>query len=181
MTALSSVAGLPDRVGVNSRRNFQSLTARSTENPRFAGNDGRGASGAAKLRPDSELDFAAARLHALEGLREIGEADFFGDKIVSGNIAAANGFESFAEKAGRVVKGGDELKFGGVNGGRIDFDTRAGRQAAEEIHYAASTHHGKRLPPGGGISGGFDDRIRPALVFGKSFDRSDHGGRFRAV
>src|SRR5260370_12680849 len=152
MTALSSVAGLPDRVGVNSRRNFQSLTARSTENPRFAGNDGRGASGAAKLRPDSELDFAAARLHALEGSREIGQADFFGDKIVSGNVAAADGFESFAEKAGRMMEGRDELKFGVVNSGRLAFNLRAGGQAAEEIDYAPPTHPSTRLLPRAEIS-----------------------------
>src|SRR5260370_12954086 len=162
MEVLSSVGGHPDRVGVNFRRNFQSLTARSTENPRLAGNDGRGASGAAKLRPDSEMDFAAARFHGLEGWREIGQGDFFGDKIVSGNVAAADGFESFAEKAGRMMEGRDELKFGVVNSGRLDFNVRAGGQAAEEIHYAASPHHGKRVLPGGGSSGGFADPLADA-------------------
>src|SRR5260370_6141868 len=134
-----------------------------------------------KLMPDSELDFAAARLHALEGSREIGQADFFGDKIVSGNVAAADGFESFAEKAGRMMEGRDELKFGVVNSGRLDFNVRARGQAAEEIHYAASTHHGKRLLPGSRISGGFDDRIRTALIFVQGLDGSADAGRFRNV
>jgi len=83
------------------------------------------------LGPDGKLDFAAAGLHALEGLRQVRQTNFFSDKVVRGNISAANGFERFAEKARRVVKRGDELDFGIVNGGRLDFNMRSRGQAAE--------------------------------------------------
>src|SRR5262249_19493861 len=69
-----------------------------------------------KLGPDGELDFAAARFHALEGLRQVRQTNFFGDKVVRGNVSAANRFQRFAEKAGRVMERGDELDFRIVNG-----------------------------------------------------------------
>ena len=43
-------------------------------------------------RADGELDFAAARFHFFEGVREIREANLFSYKVVSEDIAAANGF-----------------------------------------------------------------------------------------
>ena len=61
------------------------------------------------LRPDSQLDLAAAGLHAFECLGQIGQANFFGDEIGGGNVAAADGFESVANKSRSVVKGRDQF------------------------------------------------------------------------
>src|SRR5258708_12988523 len=61
------------------------------------------------LRADGELDFAAARFHALEGAGEIGEANLFGDEVVGQNVAAANGFHGLANDPRRVVEWRDEL------------------------------------------------------------------------
>src|SRR5690242_21142271 len=97
-----------------------------------------------KLGPDGELDFAAAGLHALEGLRQVRQTNFLGDKVVRGNVATANGLEGLAEEPRRVVKGGNELDFGIVDGGRLDFEMRAGGQATEEIHRTAAAHQRKR-------------------------------------
>ena len=65
------------------------------------------------------------------------EADFFGDEVVGQDIAAPDGFEGFADEAGGVVKRGDDLDFGVVDFGRLDFDECACREAAEEIDDAA--------------------------------------------
>ena len=69
-------------------------------------------------------------------------------------------------KRGRVVERRDDLDFGVVNFGRLDFYEGAGGQAAEEIDDSAATHHGQRLLPRGGIAGGFDHGIGAAPIFG---------------
>src|SRR5260370_3408206 len=89
---------------------------------------------------DGELDFAAARFHFFEGVREILKANLFGDEIVGEDVAAANGFERLANEAGRVMERGDELDLRIVNRGWLDFHARAGGQAAEEIHNAPAPH-----------------------------------------
>ena len=122
--------------------------------------------------PDGKLDLAAAGFHALKGLRQVRQADFFGDKVMRGNVSTTNGFERFAEKARRVMKRGDELDFRVVEGSRLDFDVRARRQAAKEIDGSSPAHHGESHVPRGGITGCFDDGIRAALIFGESA----HGG-----
>jgi len=117
-----------------------------------------------------ELDFAAARFHFFEGVREIREANLFGYKVVSEDIAAANGFERFANETRRVMERGDELDLRIMDGGGLDFHARAGRQTAKEVHNAAASDHGQRLLPGGGIAGGLDHGIGAALVFGQISD-----------
>ena len=57
------------------------------------------------LRADGDFDFAAAGFHAFEGLRQIVQADLFGDEIMGGNIAALDGFKRFANEARRVMEG----------------------------------------------------------------------------
>src|SRR4029077_19503398 len=116
---------------------------------------------------DGELDFAAARFHFFEGMGEIGETDLFGYEVVSQDVAAANGFERFANEPRRVMERGDELDLRIENGGGLDFHARARGQAAEEIHDSAAADHGQRLLPSGGIAGGLDYRIRAALLFGE--------------
>src|SRR6266403_2383691 len=106
---------------------------------------------------DGELDFAAARFHFFEGVREIREANLFGYEVVSQDIAAANGFERFANETRRVMERGDKLDLRIVDGGRLDFHARARGQAAKEIHHAAAADHGQSLLPSGGIAGGLDD------------------------
>src|SRR6202047_3648772 len=86
---------------------------------------------------DGELDFAAARFHFFEGVREILKANLLGDEVVGENVAAANGFERLAHEARRVMERGDELYLRIVNYGRLDLHARAGGQAAEEINHAA--------------------------------------------
>ncbi len=81
-----------------------------------------------RLRPDGQLDLAAARLHALEGLRQIFEANFLGDEIVGGNVAAPNGFERFANESRSVVKRRNQFDFRIVNCRRLDFHVRAAGQ-----------------------------------------------------
>src|SRR5271163_2492148 len=98
-------------------------------------------------RADGQLNFAAAAFHALEGLRQVGQANFFGDKIVSHDVAAANGFERFANETRRVMKRRDQLDLGIVNGGGVNRDARARREAAEEVDYAAAANHCKSLLP----------------------------------
>src|ERR1700722_20910090 len=100
-------------------------------------------------RANGELDFAAAGFHALEGLRELVETDFFGNEVVGENVAAPNRFERFANEARRVMERRNNLDLGIVNFGRLDFDELAGGQAAEEIHHAATAKHRERLFPGG--------------------------------
>ena len=56
-----------------------------------------------------------------------------------GNVAAANSFESFSDEARRVMERRNNLDFGIMNMGRLDFDVGAGRQAAEKIYHAAAT------------------------------------------
>ena len=53
---------------------------------------------------DGQLDFATTCFHALEGLREIGQADFFGDKVLRGDVTTAYRFERFANEARGVVE-----------------------------------------------------------------------------
>src|SRR5882762_7074980 len=77
---------------------------------------------------DGELDFAAARFHFFEGVREVRQANLFGYEVVSQDIAAANRFESFANEARRVMKWGDELDLRIVNCSRLDLHARSGRQ-----------------------------------------------------
>src|ERR1700738_4646441 len=85
---------------------------------------------------DGELDFAAARFHFFEGVREILETNLLSDEVVREDVAAANGFERLANEARRVMERGDELDLRIVNRGRVDIHARAGGQAAEEIHNA---------------------------------------------
>src|ERR1700732_779761 len=90
---------------------------------------------------DGELDFAAARFHFFEGVREILKANLFGDEIVREYVATANGFERLANESRRVMEWGDELDFRIVNRGRLDLHARARGQAAEETHHAPAPHH----------------------------------------
>src|SRR5712675_2721481 len=106
---------------------------------------------------NGELDFAAARFHFFEGVREVRQANLFGYEVVGQDIAAANGFESFANEARRVMERGDELDLRIVNGGRLDFHARSGGQATKEIHHAATADHGQGLLPSGRIAGGLND------------------------
>ena len=123
-------------------------------------------------RPDGQLDFSAAALHAFEGLRQFSQSDFFCYEVLPDDIAASNGFESFADKTRRVMKGRDQFDFGIVNGGGIDRHIRSRRQAAEEIYDAAAADHGQRLLPSRGISGCFNNGIRPSVILCQRF----HGG-----
>ncbi len=111
-------------------------------------------------------------------MRELIEANLFGDKVVGEDVAAANGFERFADEARRVMERRNNFDFGVVNFGRLDFDELAGGQAAEEIHDATATNHRKSLLPGGGIAGGFDDSVGTAAIFGEIFDGGDEIGNF---
>src|SRR5579859_5038254 len=67
-------------------------------------------------RADGQLDFAAARLHAREGVGQISEANLFGDEVVGENIAATNSFHGLANEARRVVERRDELDLRVMNG-----------------------------------------------------------------
>src|SRR6267143_4558414 len=79
---------------------------------------------------DGELDFAAARFHFFEGVREIREPNLFGDEVVGEDISTANGFHRFANKPRGVMEGRDELDFGIMNRSRLDLHARVGGQAA---------------------------------------------------
>src|ERR1700743_3993805 len=87
-----------------------------------------------RSRANGELDFAATGFHALEGLRQLIEANLFGDDIVGEGVAPANRFQRFADEAGRVMERRNNLNLRIVNFGRLDFDELTGRQGAEEIH-----------------------------------------------
>src|SRR6267378_6636672 len=102
-------------------------------------------------------DIAAARLHAFESLRQVRETNFLGDEVVRGDIAAADGFERFADKARGMVERGNQLEFRIMDGGRLNFHARGGGQAAEEIHDTTAAHHGESLFPRSGISRCFHD------------------------
>src|SRR6267378_6307619 len=58
--------------------------------------------------------------------------------------------------------------------GRLDFDIGPGRQAAEEIHHAATPDQPQRSLPRRRIAGSFDDSIRAALIFSVIADGFDH-------
>src|SRR6185437_6082960 len=107
-----------------------------------------------KSRPDGQLDFAAAALHALEGLREVGQANLFRHEIMPDYVAAADGFKGLANEPRSVMKGRNEFNLGVVNGGRIDGYVRPRRQTTEEIQDAATPDHGQRLMPRRRIPGG---------------------------
>src|SRR6202451_868689 len=104
-------------------------------------------------RANGELDFAAARFHALEGLRKLIEANLFGNEVVGENVATTNRFERFADEARRVMERRNNLDLGIVNLGWLDFDELAGGPGTEEIHHAATANHRERLFPGGGVGG----------------------------
>jgi hypothetical protein len=122
--------------------------------------------GRTKLWPDGQLDLAAARLHAFEGLRQIRQADFLGHEIVRGDVTAANCFERIANESRGMMKGRNQFNFRIVNFRGLYFDLRATGQAAEEIYYSAAPDHGQGLLPGDRITGGFHDGIGTALVLG---------------
>src|SRR5579859_3555088 len=117
---------------------------RTTRNPscmagilRFAQNDKRrlaAANGKQISRPDGQLNFAAAALHAFERLRQFVQGNFFADEILAKNVAATDSLESFANEARRVVERRNQLDLGIVYGRGVDGNVRAGGQAAEEIH-----------------------------------------------
>src|SRR5690349_4831330 len=130
---------------------------------------------------DGELDFSAAGFHAFEGMGQVGESNFLSDEIMRGNIAAADGFERFADETRGVMERRNYPDFGIVDGRGIDFNARAGRQAAEEIHDTAATDHGEREAPGSGISGGFDNRVGPAAVFRQGFHGANDVGHLRNI
>src|ERR1700761_3870068 len=119
-----------------------------------------------RSRANGELDFAAAGFHALEGLRELIEANLFGDEIVGEDVAAANGFERFADEARRVVERRNNFDFGVVDLCGLDFDELASGKATEEIDHTTATNHRESLLPGGGIAGSFDDGVRTTAIFG---------------
>src|SRR5882672_7843625 len=76
-------------------------------------------------RPDGQLDFATAALHALEGLRQISQTNLFRHEVLPNDITAANGFEGFANKPRRVMKGRNQLDFGIMDRGRVDRNVRS--------------------------------------------------------
>src|SRR5262249_28729236 len=100
-----------------------------------------------RLRTDGNFDFAAARFHAFECLRQISKTDFFRDEILRGDIAPLHSFERFANESRRVMERRDEPDFRIVDLRRFDGYLRAGWQATEEIHDTAAPHHGKRHFP----------------------------------
>src|SRR5580704_6034802 len=69
-----------------------------------------------KSRPNGQLDFAAAALHAFESLRQVDQTNLFRHEVVPENIAAANGFESFADETRRVMKRRNQFDLGIVDG-----------------------------------------------------------------
>src|SRR5258708_6363260 len=100
------------------RRPLQRQTTKPREIPHCARNDGEHSSEATTARatpsgsrPDGQLDFAAARLHPFESLRQVREPNFLGDEVVRGDITAADGLESFADKPRRMVERGNQLEF----------------------------------------------------------------------
>src|ERR1700756_5591764 len=91
-----------------------------------------------RSRADGQFDFAAARFHAFEGLGQFSKSDFFSNKVLRGNIAAAHGFERFADEAWRVVESQNNSDFRVVNRGGLNFHFGAGGQAAEKIDHSAA-------------------------------------------
>src|SRR5450755_4119707 len=116
------------------------ISRRSTKQSNFPGS--RTMAGPARLtiflRPDGQLDLAAVGLHAFECPGQIGQANFFGDEVGGGNVAAADSFESVANKSRGVVERRNQLDFRIVNGGGLDFHLGAAGQATEEINYTAA-------------------------------------------
>ena len=134
-----------------------------------------------KSRPYGQFDFAAADLHALEGLRQVGQANLLRHKVVADDIAATNGFESLANESRSVVEGRNERNYGIVDGCGVNDDVGARGQSAEKIDNATAANDGKGLLPSCGIAGRFDDRIGAALVFGERSDGGNDVGRFGNV
>src|SRR5712692_385558 len=133
------------------------------------------------LRADGELDFAAARFHALEGIGEISEANLFGDEVEGQNVAAANGFHGLANEPRGVVEWRDELDLRVMNRRGFNLHARARRQSTEKIDHAAAAHHGQRLLPGGWIAGRFDNGVGAPMVIGQTLHRRDHVRNLRHI